>query len=148
MGEVTLTINNRSFKLGCDDGEEEHLKILADHIGKHVANLRHTIGKTGDDQLYLMAGLMVCDELWEARELLLKTRELLKQQSSEANAQQAAASQAAPGQALANPPLASRVSIKAAPPVPQQSPTGQAVASTPPAVPPPIPGLTRDSKET
>ena len=84
MGEVNVTINNRSFTLGCDDGEEQHVKILAEHIGKHVANLRHTLGPVGDDQLFLMAGLMVCDELWEARDLLIKTREMLKQQAAQA----------------------------------------------------------------
>ena len=82
MGEVTVTINDRSFTLGCDDGEEQHVQILAEHINKHVANLRHTLGPVGDDKLFLMAGLMVCDELWEARELLLRTREMLRQQQA------------------------------------------------------------------
>ena len=37
------------------------------------------LARRGDDQLYLMAGLMVCDELWEARELAHQnTREILK----------------------------------------------------------------------
>jgi cell division protein ZapA len=80
MGEVKITINDRTFKLGCDDGEEKHLLVLADHLGKHVENLRKSIGKAGDEQLYLMAGLMVCDELWEARDLLIKTKEMLKKQ--------------------------------------------------------------------
>ena len=72
MGEVNITIGGRSFKLGCDDGEEHHLLLLAEHLGKHVENLRATIGKTGDEQLFLMAGLMVCDELWDSRDALLK----------------------------------------------------------------------------
>jgi cell division protein ZapA len=80
MGEVDLTINNRSFKLGCDDGEEQHLLLLAEHLGQHVDNLRKTIGNAGDEQLYLMAGLMVCDELWDARDLLIKAEEMLKRQ--------------------------------------------------------------------
>jgi len=83
MGEVNVTVNGRLFRLGCDDGEEEHLLVLADHLGKHVDNLRQTIGQAGDEQLYLMAGLMVCDELWEARDLLIKTREMLKSQAAE-----------------------------------------------------------------
>ena len=75
MGEVNITIGGRSFKLGCDDGEERHLLQLAEHLGKHVENLRATIGKTGDEQLFLMAGLMVCDELWDSRDALLKLEE-------------------------------------------------------------------------
>ncbi|MCP4932712.1 MAG: cell division protein ZapA [bacterium] len=75
MGEVNITIGGRSFKLGCDDGEETHLLLLAEHLDKHVENLRVTIGKTGDEQLFLMAGLMVCDELWDSRDALLKLEE-------------------------------------------------------------------------
>ena len=82
MGEVSVKINNRIFKLGCDDGEEAHLKLLADHLGKHVANLRQSVGKTADDQLFLMAGLMVCDELWQAREQLLETTARLQQKKA------------------------------------------------------------------
>ncbi len=83
MGEVNITINGRSFKLGCDDGEEQHLLVLADHLGKHVENLSKTIGKAGDEQLFLMAGLMVCDELWDTRDLLLKAEALLKRQAGQ-----------------------------------------------------------------
>ncbi len=78
MGEVNITINDRSFRLGCDDGEEEHLLVLADHLAQHVENLRKTMAKAGDEQLYLMAGLMVCDELWDAREQLVTSRKRLK----------------------------------------------------------------------
>ena len=73
-GEVNITINKRSFRLECDDGEEEHLRQLAEHLDKHVSNLRGAIGKAGDEQLYLMAGLMVCDELWDSKDLLVKAQ--------------------------------------------------------------------------
>lgn len=82
MGEVNIVVNGRSFKLGCDDGEEKHLLTLAEHLGKHIENLKITMGKAGDEQLYLMAGLMVCDELWDARSLLLKAEDLLKKQAA------------------------------------------------------------------
>ena len=79
MGEVNITVNGRSFKLGCDDGEEQHLLTLAGHIGKHVEKLRQSLGKTADEQLFLMAGLMVCDELWDARDRLDQCEKALKQ---------------------------------------------------------------------
>ncbi len=78
MGEVNITIGGRSFKLGCDDGEEQHLLVLAEHLGKHVEILRANIGQSGDEQLYLMAGLMVCDELWDSRIANDKLEEKLK----------------------------------------------------------------------
>jgi len=78
MGEVSILVGARSFKLGCDEGEEEHLLVLAGHLNKHVEKLRASLGKTSDEQLFLMAGLMVCDELWDSRDELGRLEEKMK----------------------------------------------------------------------
>lgn len=67
MSQVTITVNGRTYKLACDDGEEQHLLKLAAHLSSHVDELRGSFGKVGDDRLLLMAGLMICDELFELR---------------------------------------------------------------------------------
>lgn len=72
MGQVDIVINGRTFRLGCDEGEEPHLRLLAAHLQQHVDNLRQRFGAIGDDQLLLLAGLMVGDELWDSREQLLR----------------------------------------------------------------------------
>jgi cell division protein ZapA len=72
MAKVDISINGRTFRLGCDDGEEGHLRLLADHLRRHVDNLRAGFGPIADDELYLMAGLLVCDELYDARGELLQ----------------------------------------------------------------------------
>jgi cell division protein ZapA len=78
MGEVNVNINGRTFRLGCEDGEEKHLALLAGHISMHIENLKKQLGNVGDDQLYLMAGLMVCDELWDARDKLARAEAALQ----------------------------------------------------------------------
>jgi len=70
MGQVTITLNGRTYKLECDDGEENHLKMLSEQMSKYVESLTGKMGQAGDDRLLLMAGLLVADELWETRKQL------------------------------------------------------------------------------
>ncbi len=131
MGEVNITINGRLFKLGCDDGEEEHLLVLAEHLGKHVDNLRNSIGQAGDEQLYLMAGLMVCDELWEARDVLINTRAMLKNQASTKEQETVQAQQ---GRSEVAQPTQNHSQQAAIPPVP----SARNISADPKAMPSPL----------
>lgn len=67
MAEVTVTLNGRTYRLECGEGEESHLIALAGYLGSHVDTMTHKFGQVGDDRLILMASLMVTDELWETR---------------------------------------------------------------------------------
>ena len=67
MGQVSVTLNGRSYRLECGSGEEAHLIELSEYLASHVETMKHKFGQVGDDRLILMAALMVTDELWEAR---------------------------------------------------------------------------------
>src|SRR3989337_1243001 len=67
MGQVSVTLNGRTYRLECGEGEESHLIALAEYLGSHVETMKYKFGQVGDDRLILMASLMVTDELWEAR---------------------------------------------------------------------------------
>ncbi|HZP09381.1 cell division protein ZapA [Methyloceanibacter sp.] len=67
MGQVSVTLNGRTYKLECGEGEETHLIELAEYLGTHVEAMRRKFGQVGDDRLILMASLVVTDELWELR---------------------------------------------------------------------------------
>lgn len=67
MGEVTVTLNGRTYRLECGEGEETHLIALAEYLSSHVDTMQQKFGQVGDDRLILMASLMVTDELWETR---------------------------------------------------------------------------------
>lgn len=73
MGQVKVSINDRSFTIACGDGEEDHVRELAAHVSKHVTDLAEQVGQVGDARLLLMAGLMIADELSSAMQ---KTRML------------------------------------------------------------------------
>ena len=66
MGQVNLEVNGRSYKVACDDGEEERLQELGEYVGRHVQELVGSIGQVGDSRLLLLASLMVADELSES----------------------------------------------------------------------------------
>lgn len=63
MGQVAVTVNNRSFTVACDDGQEDHVTELAQYIDGHVGELSNSVGQVGDARLLLMASLLVADEL-------------------------------------------------------------------------------------
>ena len=67
MGQVSVTLNGRTYRLECGEGEETHLVALAEYLSSHVDTMKRKFGQVGDDRLILMASLMVTDELWELR---------------------------------------------------------------------------------
>lgn len=67
MGQVAVTINGRSYRFDCGDGEEARLGELAAYVKERVEQLGRDFGKAGEDRLILMAALLIADELWDAR---------------------------------------------------------------------------------
>jgi cell division protein ZapA len=67
VGQISVTLNGRTYRLECGEGEETHLIALAEYLGSHVDTMRRKFGQVGDDRLILMASLVVTDELWELR---------------------------------------------------------------------------------
>jgi cell division protein ZapA len=63
MAQVTVTVNGRPYQMGCDDGEEAHVRELAAFIDSHVQNLVREVGQVGEARLLLMAAMLVSDEL-------------------------------------------------------------------------------------
>ena len=70
MADVTVTLNNRTYRLECDDGEEKHLIELSKMVGARHEKLQEKFGQVGDDRLLLMTALMIADELSEMEKKL------------------------------------------------------------------------------
>ncbi|MFP3921392.1 MAG: cell division protein ZapA [Dichotomicrobium sp.] len=73
MPQVTLTIGDRTYRLSCAEGEEPRIHALASHFAARVDGLGDRYPRMPADQLFLMAALLVTDELFEAREELQGT---------------------------------------------------------------------------
>jgi len=67
MATVTVEINGRPYAVGCADGQEERVRILARQFDGHVRQVAGEVGHVGDLRLFLMAGLLLADELHEVR---------------------------------------------------------------------------------
>jgi len=76
MGQVSVTINGRQFRMACEDGQEDHLIDLARDLDERIEGLRAKFGEIGDTRLTVMAALTISDELGEMGERL----KLLEQQ--------------------------------------------------------------------
>ena len=70
MGQVTIALNGRSYRLSCGDGEEPRLLALAAEIRERLDTLAIQFGQIGDERLLVMAALLVADELWDVRQRL------------------------------------------------------------------------------
>ncbi len=67
MGQVSVTVNGRQYEVGCDDGQEDHLRQLADYVDNRMSEMVGAVGQIGEARLLLMASLLLADELSEAR---------------------------------------------------------------------------------
>lgn len=70
MAQITVEINDRSFRMACDDGEEERLLGLAKRFDDTINTLRDSFGEIGDQRLTVMAGIMMTDQLAEVERKL------------------------------------------------------------------------------
>lgn len=73
MGHVSVFINGRSYRLGCEDGEEQRVHELARYVATKIEELTREIGGSAGERLYVMAALMLADEVLELREGLRQT---------------------------------------------------------------------------
>ena len=77
MPLVNVMVNGRAYTIACDDGEEDHLRALAERVDVKVRELLGSVGQVGDQRLLLMAALLIADEHHEAEsQLHLRTQEL------------------------------------------------------------------------
>jgi cell division protein ZapA len=63
MAQVDVQVNGRTYALICDEGEQDHLRALAQDFDKRMSDLASSVGTVADARLMLMAGLMLTDEL-------------------------------------------------------------------------------------
>jgi len=62
MAQVTITVNDKRYILGCADGEEDHLRSLAAKVNDIIGSLKTKIGTMDDARMLLMAAMILADE--------------------------------------------------------------------------------------
>ena len=67
MAQVTVSIDGKSYRMACEEGQEEHLIELAQRFDRYVTHLKQSFGEIGDQRITVMASIMVMDELSEVQ---------------------------------------------------------------------------------
>jgi cell division protein ZapA len=65
MAQVTVTIAGKTYRMACDDGQEEHLFGLAHRLDTIINDIRNVFGEIGDQRLTVMSAITVLDQLTE-----------------------------------------------------------------------------------
>lgn len=67
MPQIVVSIDGKTYRMACADGEEAHLTGLAADLDTRIGELRGAFGEIGDLRITVMAAIMVSDELSEQR---------------------------------------------------------------------------------
>ena len=70
MGQVTVTIADKVYRIACNDGQEEHLFKLAGELDRKIAEMRSAFGEIGDNRLTVMAAITFMDDREDMRRRL------------------------------------------------------------------------------
>ncbi len=62
MANVNVKFNNKDYLLSCDDGQEESLKKLANHLDEKYKDLKKNLGNIGESKLLLIASIQMLDD--------------------------------------------------------------------------------------
>jgi cell division protein ZapA len=66
MPDVVVEIAGKKYRMGCEEGQQQHLLDLAADFNARVEAMKGDFGEIGDTRLTVMAGIAVLDELGEA----------------------------------------------------------------------------------
>lgn len=66
MGQVAVSLNGRTYRFACNDGEEERLRELAEMVRQKLDALTNEFGQVGEVRLLAMASLLLADDLLDA----------------------------------------------------------------------------------
>ena len=65
MANVNIKFNNKDYILSCDDGQEENLKELANHLDKKYNELQKNLGNIGENKLLLITAIKMVDDYFD-----------------------------------------------------------------------------------
>ena len=76
MAQVDVSVNGQSYRIACEDGQEDRLVDLAAMVDEMVSDLVNQIGQVGSNRLLVMAALIIADELVDLKNEAGSSQEL------------------------------------------------------------------------
>jgi len=65
MANVNIKFNNKDYLLSCDNGQEENLKELANHLDSKYNELKKNLGNIGENKLLLITAIKMVDDYFD-----------------------------------------------------------------------------------
>ena len=65
MANVNIRFNGKDYLLSCDDGQEENLKELANHLDSKYNELKKNLGNIGENKLLLITAIKMVDDYFD-----------------------------------------------------------------------------------
>ena len=65
MANVNVKFNNKDYLLSCDEGQEENLKKLANHLDLKYDELKKNLGNIGENKLLLITAIKMVDDYFD-----------------------------------------------------------------------------------
>ena len=82
MANVNIKFNNKDYLLSCDDGQEENLEKLAEHLDNKYGELKKNLGNIGENKLLLITAIKMVDEYFELFQRIDSTKSDFQKLSS------------------------------------------------------------------
>ena len=74
MANVNIKFNNKDYLLSCDDGQEENLKELANHLDSKYNELKKNLGNIGENKLLLITSIQMVDDYFDLFQKVKNTK--------------------------------------------------------------------------
>ena len=74
MANVNIKFNNKDYLLSCDDGQEDNLKKLANHLNLKYLELKKNLGSIGENKLMLIIAIKMVDDYFDLFTKVKKTK--------------------------------------------------------------------------
>ena len=74
MANVNIKFNNKNYLLFCDDGQEENLKKLANHLDSKYNAIKNNLGNIGENKLLLITAIKMVDDYFDIFQKVKNTK--------------------------------------------------------------------------
>ena len=85
MANVNIKFNNKDYLLSCDDGQEENLKELANHLDSKYNELSKNLGNIGENKLLLITAIQMVDDFFDLSHKVKNTKNDFEKLSTKFN---------------------------------------------------------------
>jgi len=74
MANVNIKFNNKDYLLSCDEGQEENLKELANHLDSKYSELKKSLGNIGENKILLITAIQMVDDYFNIFQKVKNTK--------------------------------------------------------------------------